>query len=194
MMRYCAWYDVICEMIRYCTWYERTYKIWWDMMRKGYDMVLCEKYLYIMYIIFDSSQIWGLDILWYHMNHVILSHKSQIIWWWHVSSLCSCNLAWIQMNLKWDKQTNKQTNKQTSKQASKQASKPTKQQTNKPKNQTKNTLIISWMNLMKKGLANHPMTMTFTPHHDLPVCRNLSIGFLAKLPPCHSKGKIWWML
>ena len=47
---------------------------------------------------------------------------------------------------------------------------------------------------MKKGLANHPMTMTFTTHRDLPVCRNLSIGFLAKLPPCHSKGKIWWML
>ena len=38
------------------------------------------------------------------------------------------------------------------------------------------------------------MTMTFTTHRDLPVCRNLSIGFLAKLPPCHSKGKIWWML
>ena len=91
-------------------------------------------------------------------------------------------------------ETNKQTNKQTNKRASKQASKPTKQQTNKQKNQTKNTLIISWMNLMKKGLANHPMTMTFTTHRDLPVCRNLSIGFLAKLPPCHSKGKIWWML
>ena len=26
----------------------------------------------------------------------------------------------------------------------------------------------------------------------LPPC--MSIGFLAKLPPCHSKGKIWWML
>ena len=40
---------------------------------------------------------------------------------------------------------------------------------------------------MIKGLAIHSMTMTFTTH--LELCRNLSIGFLAKLPPCHSKGK-----